>query len=193
MNIQPLEDVKAYRQITDIVPKTISDSDSIDEQNSFAFNLNDITVDGGILSRTLKRKFTELEEISNRLRSRLLDVNDMPIHLDDEFDEFENDLNTIPDDEDNNWMDFSQTPPSAFTSKSGTAKASATRNTDVSGDDNAFRVNVHEIESRLTKEKLSELLNAAVTTMHSKRETERITGISDVLTNTKISDDHTDN
>lgn len=51
-----------------------------------------------MLSRTLKRKFTELEEISQRLKSRLLDVT-----ADDNFeidDEFENDLNTCPVEDD---------------------------------------------------------------------------------------------
>lgn len=57
-------------------------------------------VDNIILSRTLKRKFTELEEISQRLKSRLLDVT-----ADDNFeidDEFENDLNTCPEEDDVN-------------------------------------------------------------------------------------------
>lgn len=56
------------------------------------------SVDNIILSRTLKRKFTELEEISQRLKSRLLDVT-----ADDNFDmdeEFENDLNTCPEEDD---------------------------------------------------------------------------------------------
>ncbi|KAJ6630903.1 C2 domain-containing protein 3, partial [Pseudolycoriella hygida] len=51
-----------------------------------------------ILSRTLKRKFTELEEISQRLKSRLLDVTE-----DDNFDiddEFEKQLNTRPVEDD---------------------------------------------------------------------------------------------
>lgn len=46
----------------------------------------------------MKRKFTELEEISQRLKSRLLDVT-----ADDDFDlddEFENDLNTCPNEDD---------------------------------------------------------------------------------------------
>lgn len=66
-------------------------------------NLKDLeddpySVDNIILSRTLKRKFTELEEISQRLKSRLLDVT-----ADDNFDideEFENDLNTCPVEDD---------------------------------------------------------------------------------------------
>lgn len=56
------------------------------------------TIDESALSRALKRKFTELEEISQRLRARLFDVTgDMTVDPDDEF---ENDLNTIPDEED---------------------------------------------------------------------------------------------
>lgn len=55
-------------------------------------------VDDSALSRALKRKFTELEEITQRLRARLFDVTgNMSMDPDDEF---ENDLNTIPDEED---------------------------------------------------------------------------------------------
>lgn len=56
------------------------------------------TVDDTALSLALKRKFTELEEITQRLRARLFDVTgNMLIDPDDEF---ENDLNTIPDEDD---------------------------------------------------------------------------------------------
>lgn len=47
--------------------------------------------DDSALSRALKRKFTELEEITQRLRARLFDVTG------DSDDQFESDLNTIPD------------------------------------------------------------------------------------------------
>lgn len=54
--------------------------------------------DDTILSRTLKRKFTELEEITERLRARLFDVTgDADFDPDDQF---ENDLNTLPDEDD---------------------------------------------------------------------------------------------
>lgn len=57
---------------------------------------------GTVLSRTLKRKFTELEEISQRLRARLFDVTgDVNIDPDDEF---ENDLNTHPDEDEDDAM-----------------------------------------------------------------------------------------
>lgn len=73
------------------------------EETQLPNNLKDLengsyNVDNIILSRTLKRKFTELEEISQRLKSRLLDVT-----ADDTFDiddEFENDLNTCPNEDD---------------------------------------------------------------------------------------------
>lgn len=56
------------------------------------------SMDDSALSRALKRKFTELEEITQRLRARLFDVTgNMSIDPDDEF---ENDLNTIPGEED---------------------------------------------------------------------------------------------
>lgn len=47
------------------------------------------------LGRALKRKFTELEEISQRLKARLFDVT-----ADDTDDEFERDLNTIVESDD---------------------------------------------------------------------------------------------
>lgn len=55
-----------------------------------------------VLSRTLKRKFTELEEITQRLKARLFDVTG-----DDHFDpdeEFENDLNTEVDENEDDDM-----------------------------------------------------------------------------------------
>lgn len=58
------------------------------------------------MSGALKRKFTELEEITQRLKSRLQDVTDEEtIDLDDEF---ENDLNTVVDEDDDssNWPKF---------------------------------------------------------------------------------------
>lgn len=60
-------------------------------------------IDDTALSRALKRKFTELEEITQRLRARLFDVTgNMAIDPDDQF---ENDLNTIPNEDDD---DFEQ-------------------------------------------------------------------------------------
>lgn len=55
-------------------------------------------IDDSALSRALKRKFTELEEITQRLRARLFDVTgNMSIDPDDQFEE---DLNTIPNEDD---------------------------------------------------------------------------------------------
>lgn len=58
-------------------------------------------IDDSALSRALKRKFTELEEITQRLRARLFDVTGNIII--DPDDQFENDLNTIPDEGDDNF------------------------------------------------------------------------------------------
>lgn len=49
-----------------------------------------------VLNQTIKRKFTELEDITKRLKARLGDVTD-DAHFEDILDEFENDLNTMPD------------------------------------------------------------------------------------------------
>lgn len=79
-------------------------SDASIDETELPNHLNDFengsyNVDNVILSRTLKRKFTELEEISQRLKSRLLDVTAADDHFDVD-DEFENDLNTCPDEDD---------------------------------------------------------------------------------------------
>lgn len=66
---------------------------------------------GTVLSRTLKRKFTELEEISQRLRARLFDVTgDVNVDPDDEF---ENDLNTHPNEDEDDAMFMIQAGSSA--------------------------------------------------------------------------------
>lgn len=52
-----------------------------------------------MLSRTLKRKFTELEEITQRLKARLFDITGD--ENTDPDDEFEKDLNTHPDEDEN--------------------------------------------------------------------------------------------
>lgn len=49
-----------------------------------------------VLNQTIKRKFTELEDITKRLKARLGDVTD-DAHFENILDEFENDLNTMPD------------------------------------------------------------------------------------------------
>ncbi|XP_055320202.1 C2 domain-containing protein 3 isoform X2 [Sitodiplosis mosellana] len=73
-------------------------SEKMDEAPLEVTSKESRAVDDSALSRALKRKFTELEEITQRLRARLFDVTgNMSIDPDDEF---ENDLNTIPDEED---------------------------------------------------------------------------------------------
>uniref|UniRef100_A0A1Q3F7W3 C2 domain-containing protein n=1 Tax=Culex tarsalis TaxID=7177 RepID=A0A1Q3F7W3_CULTA len=95
VNIQPQENVTIYK----------------DDGANFQIPLS-IDVDcGGIdatgntsLSRALKRKFTELEEISQRLKARLFDVTGSDDN--DPDDEFEQDLNTEADEEeDEEWVD----------------------------------------------------------------------------------------
>lgn len=66
-----------------------SQMDQIQENSPINMFLKDF--DDSALSRALKRKFTELEEITQRLRARLFDVTG------DSDDQFESDLNTIPD------------------------------------------------------------------------------------------------
>lgn len=61
-----------------------------------------------LLSRALKRKFTELEEITQRLRLRLADVtkDDSDTSNDEFADEFERDINTLHVEDDYNMIDL---------------------------------------------------------------------------------------
>uniref|UniRef100_A0A182JP16 C2 domain-containing protein n=1 Tax=Anopheles christyi TaxID=43041 RepID=A0A182JP16_9DIPT len=99
VNVQPLENVQVYK--------------TLDEQMNFQIPLS-IDVDCSAigldaasntsLSRALKRKFTELEEITERLKARLFDVTgDDAV---DPEDQFERDLNTeAEEEEDDSWLD----------------------------------------------------------------------------------------
>lgn len=93
MSFKPLENVMQYQ------PELISSSNSTLEWQA------DVESDGStLLSRTLKRKFTELDEITQRLKARLFDVTGDENY--DPDDEFEKDLNTKVDDlEDENFRD----------------------------------------------------------------------------------------
>lgn len=86
------DDIKCQENSKILTEETVLPNNLRDLENG-SYNVDNI-----MLSRTLKRKFTELEEISQRLKSRLLDVT-----ADDNFDvdeEFENDLNTCPNEDD---------------------------------------------------------------------------------------------
>lgn len=94
INIVPMDDIKSQEKL-----KILTEETTILPNSFKGFENGSYDVDNIILNRTLKRKFTELEEISQRLKSRLLDVTT----ADDTFDideEFENDLNTCPDEDD---------------------------------------------------------------------------------------------
>uniref|UniRef100_A0A1Y9H281 C2 domain-containing protein n=1 Tax=Anopheles dirus TaxID=7168 RepID=A0A1Y9H281_9DIPT len=95
VNVQPLENVQVYK--------------TLDEQMNFQIPLSidvdcgsiglDVTANSNTsLSRALKRKFTELEEITERLKARLFDVTGDDAT--DPDDQFERDLNTEADEED---------------------------------------------------------------------------------------------
>lgn len=59
------------------------------------------------LSRALKRKFIELDEITQRLRLRLSNVTNDEAEFNDELaDEFEHDINTLCVEDDYNLIDF---------------------------------------------------------------------------------------
>lgn len=87
MSFKPLEDVTQYQSELNSISSCPLDLDV------------DIEADGStLLSRTLKRKFTELDEITQRLKARLFDVTGDENY--DPDDEFEKDLNTEVDDMD---------------------------------------------------------------------------------------------
>uniref|UniRef100_A0A182YAX5 Uncharacterized protein n=1 Tax=Anopheles stephensi TaxID=30069 RepID=A0A182YAX5_ANOST len=101
VNVQPLENVQVYK--------------ALDEQMNFQIPLSidvDCTAIGldaannTSLSRALKRKFTELEEITERLKARLFDVTEGGDDGVDPDDQFERDLNTeAEEEEDESWPD----------------------------------------------------------------------------------------
>lgn len=106
IHIKPKDDITIYQKRTppavNLLPAVNQLSCEPQKMDYTALeptsNENRTVVDDTALSRALKRKFTELEEITQRLRARLFDVTgNMSIDPDDEF---ENDLNTIPDEDD---------------------------------------------------------------------------------------------
>lgn len=99
-------------------------------------------INDSALSRALKRKFTELEEISQRLRARLFDVTaDMSMDPDEEF---ENDLNTIPDEDDD---DFEQ---SNIASEMSLDWLEHCQNQASSNEDSSMAAQMHDIFEFLT-------------------------------------------
>lgn len=84
MAFQPLNDNLLGHQIP--VPLSAQNS----SKSPLSVDVNDD--ESSLLSRTLKRKFDELDEITQRLRARLYDVTN-----DDPDEEFEKDLNTEVD------------------------------------------------------------------------------------------------
>ena len=103
LTLKPLENVVQYQDSSTSLPvlNTLMNPISIDVGTAEEGGSN-------LLSRTLKRKFTELDEITQRLKARLFDVTN-----DENFDpdeEFERDLNTAVDDmesdQDNDQIDF---------------------------------------------------------------------------------------
>lgn len=95
LSFKPLQDVTTFRHPS-------SPLVTLARPLNINVNCTDPSTNDGelTLSRTLKRKFTELDEITLRLKARLFDVTG-----DENFDpdeEFEKDLNTVISDEDDN-------------------------------------------------------------------------------------------
>lgn len=103
INIQPKEDIKRYQPQPQQTRVPFGDRNdetvtAAATQHLMSAVSGDIAADNTVLSRTLKRKFTELEEITQRLRARLFDVTG-DMHTDPD-DQFESDLNTLPEEDD---------------------------------------------------------------------------------------------
>lgn len=95
LSLKPLENVIQYQDSSTSLP-------TLNSAYQRSLNTSDDAIDGSpnIISRTLKRKFTELDEITQRLKARLFDV-----AIDDKEEEFERDLNTaVVDEENNDWL-----------------------------------------------------------------------------------------
>lgn len=82
----------------DRITKNPSESPS-PEPDDLSLDLNLAAEHNSLLNSTLKRKFTELEDITKRLKARLIDVTD-EADFSDINDEFDNELNTLPGEED---------------------------------------------------------------------------------------------
>lgn len=121
ISIEPKDDLQVYRDkklatIENLKPVTVAPP-----EQPFASEIDDVLADNQgqfSLNRILKRKFTELEEITERLRARLLDVTDDSDELDKDMeDEFESDLNTQPDEDGDDWSFVDETESMAGTSQ----------------------------------------------------------------------------
>lgn len=103
IKIRPLEPIPHQDVLANRLKSTDSSSNSVINQ-PLEENVGNVT-----LGRALKRKFTELEEITQRLRARLHDVTGNSEEDEEVYDdEFERDLNTSVDevDEEQVGMDF---------------------------------------------------------------------------------------
>uniref|UniRef100_A0A182P5F0 C2 domain-containing protein n=1 Tax=Anopheles epiroticus TaxID=199890 RepID=A0A182P5F0_9DIPT len=99
VNVQPLENVQVYKTLDGQMNFQIPLSIDVD---CSAIGLD--AANNTSLSRALKRKFTELEEITERLKARLFDVTGDDAT--DPDDQFERDLNTeAEEEEDESWPD----------------------------------------------------------------------------------------
>ncbi|XP_058460199.1 uncharacterized protein LOC131435922 [Malaya genurostris] len=99
VNITPMENVSLYKNL----------NESINFQIPLSIDVECAGLDAGntSLSRALKRKFTELEEITQRLKARLFDVTGN--ENDDPDEEFERDLNTEANEtDDDGWVNPSE-------------------------------------------------------------------------------------
>lgn len=93
MKVTTKADLDPYR------PKPIVASSDDDEDALLTQQLDEVAEQNSLLNITLKRKFTELEDITKRLKARLIDVTDETGFSDIE-DDFEIELNTLPNEED---------------------------------------------------------------------------------------------
>ncbi|CAH0561232.1 unnamed protein product [Brassicogethes aeneus] len=104
IHVNPLENLSRFQQ------GSSSSTEALNDFDLFSSLTNDNNTQGDTLSRAVKRKFTELEEITRRLRSRLSTVtnDESDTSNDDVADEFENDINTLCVEDDFDLINFEE-------------------------------------------------------------------------------------
>ncbi|KAF5284565.1 hypothetical protein FQR65_LT02391 [Abscondita terminalis] len=108
IHVTPLENITKFSENKITSKPQTSSSNERPNLKPIPVKLEPQEPPGELLSRALKRKFTELEEITQRLRSRLADVTkeDSDTSNDEFADEFEKDLNTLSIEEDYDMLDL---------------------------------------------------------------------------------------
>lgn len=152
IHITPLEDLIRYKE-----EGTGIQVNSIESTSCQSSNLhNYLNEPSEMLSRTLKRKFTELDEITQRLRLRLSKVTEeySDASSDGFTDQFENDINTLCVEEDFDLINFEEESKSL--NKLNLNETSEDNNSNLLVTDNQNVVEANDSKESLNFESTSE-------------------------------------